>query len=73
MASVPVNLEESKPQSENPTVKTDNEMSEDFEAQFLKDWGFSLRDTYKLTLRFYKGKKISLKTTHRFMLNLKFS
>ena len=29
---------------------------EEFDAEFLRDWGFTLKETYKLTLRFYKGK-----------------
>jgi hypothetical protein len=58
MASVPINIEEANPQSENVTsvAKIDPQGAQDLEAQFLKEWGFSLRDTYKLTLRFYKGK-----------------
>ena len=34
--------------------------AEDFDAQFLRDWGFTLRDTYRLTLRFYKGKVLKI-------------
>jgi hypothetical protein len=35
---------------------SNNGTADDFDAQFLRDWGFTLRDTYRLTLRFYKGK-----------------
>ena len=57
MASVPVHIEDANPPIEKLTVKIDPEnTAEDLEGQFLKEWGFSLRDTYKLTLRFYKGK-----------------
>ena len=57
MASVPITIDESSPPIENLAVKIDPyNTTEDLEAQFLKEWGFSLRDTYKLTLRFYKGK-----------------
>jgi hypothetical protein len=43
MSSVPIDIEEPQPDFE------------DFDVQFLKDWGFSLRETYRLCLRFYKG------------------
>ena len=28
------------------------------DVKFLREWGFTLKDTYKLTMRFYKGKTI---------------
>jgi hypothetical protein len=49
MSTFPVEIEEGKTLIEaNP---------EDFDSEFLKLWGFTLRDTYRLALRFYKGKK----------------
>ncbi len=60
MASIPI---ETITPTENVPANGDSAKSgtaEDFDAQFLRDWGFTLRDTYRLTLRFYKGKVLKL-------------
>ncbi len=60
MASIPI---ETITPTENVPANGDSANSEtvvDFDAQFLRDWGFTLRDTYRLTLRFYKGKVLKL-------------
>jgi len=46
MTSIGIDLEDSR---------TD---FDELDVQFLRDWGFTLKDTYKLTLRFYKGKTL---------------
>ena len=48
MASVPVDIEGPRPDFDQ------------FDAECLRDWGFTLKETYKLTLRFYKGELFSM-------------
>jgi len=43
------------PEETDSPFKSKNMEPSEFDLEFLETWGFTLKDTYKLTLRFYKG------------------
>jgi hypothetical protein len=44
------------PEETDSPLKSKTSIASDYDLEFLQTWGFTLRNTYKLTLRFYKGK-----------------